>query len=331
MSSYAKPALVVAFWCALVLPQAPPAAAQTAPPAQVRALIEEGRSHLRRRDAERALERFAAAARLAPADGMVRLWLGRALLAKGDAANAVRELEYATQTRPDDPDPYVALARAYRAMDLPEAAEDTGRRLVARGHPRGHWIVGRSLRQQDRRREALAAFDAYLRAATDATPTERAAIERYRAAAAERPTGAAEARDMIAWADDLERSRAHRMAYDAYIAITQVSESERQGTWPYWLSHYETLAFQYYPMLGQAIAKAQGIRPRTELVRGLHQRYLTLLSDLDRTYLSFLEGVRTQNQGPFLAARQRLPQLGEAFDDFIEDVDDASDDLSDRD
>ncbi|MFQ5954051.1 MAG: tetratricopeptide repeat protein [Kiloniellales bacterium] len=299
--------------------------------ADAQALLRRGRMLLRLGQPDEAMEALSAAVRAAPDSARGRLWLGRALLAKGDAANAQRELEYAIRLAPDDPNAYVALAAAYRALGLMQAAEDTGRRLLARGHPRGHWIMGRALRAGGRHDEALAAFETYLAAAPEATPAERAAIERQRARVAAGPSAAERARDLLAWVDDPNLKTAHRMAYDAFATIAKVSESQLQGTWPYWRSHYDTLAGRYYPLIGEARRHLAAAAPRTALVRGFHDRYVAFLDGLDVAYRGFLHGILQQNPDMFLQARQAIPQLGAALEELVDDIDDESDDLAEAD
>lgn len=308
------------------LSPAMPAVAETAVDPQ--SLLERGRLRLRLGEADRALEALLAAVRAAPDSAPARLWLGRALLAKGDAGNAARELGFAVELAPDEPEAYVALAQAYRDQGRIEDSEAVGRRLLGRGHPRGHWIMARTLRAGGRDAEALAAFDAYLAAATP-TEAERRAVADYRKLVAKRRSGG-EGHDLLAWVDDPKLSAAHRRAYGAFVAIATVSESERQGTWPYWLSHYDTLARQYYPLIGEARRDAAAAMPRTALVRAFHDRYLALLDELDAVYRDFLDGMRERDPGQFVEARQRITGLGAAFDDLIEDIKDESEDLADR-
>ena len=300
-----------------------------APQADPQSLIDSGRLRLRLGEPDRAIEALLAALRTDPDSAPARLWLGRALLAKGDTANAQRELGFAIELAPDDPEAYVAMARVHRDQGRIEASKAVGRRLLGRGHPRGLWIMARGLRAGGRDAEALASFDAYLAAASP-SQAERQAVAGYRRLVAERRSGG-EGRDLLIWADNPDLSAAHRSAYDAFVAIANVSESERQGTWPYWLSHYDTLAQQYYPLIGAAQRDAAAATPRTALVRGFHDRYLALLGELDAIYRGFLDGVRERNPEIFVAARQRIPRLGAAFEELIDDVDDESEDLADRD
>lgn len=305
----------------------PPRAAVPDPDPQ--SLLDRGRLRLRLGEPDRAIEALLAAIRAAPDSAPARLWLGRALLAKGDAANAQRQLAFAIELAPDDAEAYVAMARAHRDQGRIEASEAVGRRLLGRGHPRGHWIMARALRASGRDAEALAAFDAYLAAATP-TEAERQAVAGYRKLVAKRRSGG-EGRDLLDWVDNPDLSAAHRRAHDAFVAIANISESQRQGTWPYWLSHYDTLAQQFYPLIGEARRQAEAATPRTALVRGFRDRYLALLGELDAIYRGFLDGMRERNPGKFLQARQRIPRLGAAFEELIEDVDDESEDLADRD
>ena len=204
----------------------PPRAAVPDPDPQ--SLLDRGRLRLRLGEPDRAIEALLAAVRAAPDSAPARLWLGRALLAKGDAANAQRQLAFAIELAPDDAEAYVAMARAHRDQGRIEASEAVGRRLLGRGHPRGHWIMARALRAGGRDAEALAAFDAYLAAATP-SEAERQAVAGYRKLVAERRSGG-EGRDLLDWVDNPDLSAAHRRAHDAFVAIANISESQRQGT-----------------------------------------------------------------------------------------------------
>ncbi len=311
---------------ALGLPPAPTPAAETAA-SDAQSLLRRGRILLRMGEPDQAIEALSAAVRAAPDSAPGRLWLGRALLAKGDAVNAQRQLEHATRLAPDDPNAAFTLARAYLALGLTEAAGDTARRLLARGHPRGHWIMGRVLSAEGRYLEAQVAFDAYLAAAPDATQAERAAIERHRERMAAGPA-AEQLGDLLAWVDNENLKAAHRMAYDAFTAIARVSESQLQGSWSYWQSHYDTLAGQYYPLIAQARGRAQAAAPRTPLARGFHDRYLAFIDGLDMAYRGFLHGILQQNPEMFVQARRSIPQLGDTLEQLIDDIDDEGDDLA---
>ena len=162
----------------LLIGLAPPPAL-AAPEPDPQSLLDRGRLRLRLGEPDRAIEALLAAIRAAPDSAPARLWLGRALLAKGDAANAQRQLAFAIELAPDDAEAYVAMARAQRDQGRIEASEAVGRRLLGRGHPRGHWIMARALRAGGRDAEALTAFDAYLAAATP-SQAERQAVAGYR-------------------------------------------------------------------------------------------------------------------------------------------------------
>jgi len=64
------------------------------------------------------------AVRLAPLSAEARYVLGRALLATGDAAGAITELQTANEMMPNSPEIHFHLARAYSKAKQPDKAED---------------------------------------------------------------------------------------------------------------------------------------------------------------------------------------------------------------